>query len=42
LKIDIIEKLRDERKFATAEALQDQIADDVIQAMALLAQLNCK
>ncbi len=42
LKIDIIEKLRDERKFATAEALQDQIADDVIQATALLAQLNCK
>jgi riboflavin kinase/FMN adenylyltransferase len=42
LKIDIIEKLRDEKKFATAEALQDQIADDVIQATALLARLNCK
>jgi len=40
LKIDIIEKLRDEQKFATTGALQDQIADDVKQAGALLARLN--
>lgn len=42
LKIDIIEKLRDEQKFATAEALQMQIADDVRLAGALLAGLNDK
>ncbi|MFH1662477.1 MAG: bifunctional riboflavin kinase/FAD synthetase [Chloroflexota bacterium] len=40
LKIDIIEKLRDEKKFTTAEALQCQIADDIKQAEALLSQLN--
>lgn len=42
LKIDIIEKLRDEKKFATAEELQSQIANDVKQAKILLAQLNGK
>lgn len=42
LKIDIIERLRDEQKFTTTSALQDQIADDVRQAEALLAQLDNK
>ena len=42
LKIDIIEKLRDEQKFATTGALQQQIADDVRQAGALLARPNDK
>ena len=42
IKIDIIEKLRDEREFVTIRALQDQIADDVKQAGILLAQLNGK
>ncbi len=42
LKIDIIEKLRDEKKFATADELQGQIADDVKRAGTLLAQLNVK
>jgi riboflavin kinase/FMN adenylyltransferase len=39
LKIDIIERLRYEQKFATTGALQDQIADDVKQAKILFAQL---
>jgi len=42
LKIDIIERLRDEQKFTTTLALQDQIADDVRQAEALLAQIDNK
>jgi riboflavin kinase/FMN adenylyltransferase len=42
LKIDIIEKLRDEQRFATAGALQKQIADDVRQAGTLFTGLNDK
>jgi riboflavin kinase/FMN adenylyltransferase len=40
LKIDIIERLRDEQKFDTTRALQNQITDDVKQAEILFAQLN--
>ena len=36
LKIDIIERLRDEKKFSTAEDLKKQIAEDIKQGRALL------
>ena len=36
LKIDIIERLRDEKKFGTAEDLKKQIAEDVKQGKAIL------
>jgi riboflavin kinase/FMN adenylyltransferase len=40
LKIDIIEKLRSERKFITTDALRRQIADDVEKANVLLSRLE--
>lgn len=40
LKIDIIEKLRNEEKFETIDALRRQIADDVEKASALLSRLE--
>jgi len=36
MKIDVIERLRDEKKFATAEELKRQIAEDVKQGRAIL------
>jgi len=37
LKIDIIERLRDERKFDSVEALKEQVAEDVRQGKAILS-----
>ncbi len=42
LKIDIIEKLRDEKRFGTTKELQKQIAEDVKLAGTLLANLKDK
>ena len=36
MKIDVIERLRDEKKFGTAEELKRQIADDIKQGRAIL------
>ncbi len=38
LKIDIIERLRDEKRFSTAEELRKQIAEDVKQGRAILTR----
>ncbi len=36
LKIDIVERLRDEKRFDTVEELKKQIADDVKQGITIL------
>ena len=40
LKIDIIERLRDEKKFETIEELKKQIEEDIKQSMAILNRSN--
>ena len=42
LKIDIIEKIRDERGFGSADELSQQMAKDVIKARAVLGRLSGK
>ncbi len=40
IKLDVIERLREERRFNTSEELSEQMARDVEQARALLAQME--
>ncbi|MFH1169919.1 MAG: bifunctional riboflavin kinase/FAD synthetase [Chloroflexota bacterium] len=37
LKVDIVQRLRDERKFDTVAALKEQMAEDVVQGKAILS-----